>query len=162
MNTYTVGTYSPGKLSVVYDISIQVLPTAPSPTTTHLIGLPEDIMTFWKINSNGHKIDEVSTVAIKEIDIAIPLFTVILRIKINEDALREVMCSWLLFRHSRDWRIKKTRALETNRKNDFVWWNYKKLTMVLTVKMIYINYLLLWIHLQRILDIKIANSLRNL
>lgn len=41
--TYTVGTYSPGKLSVVYDISIHVLPTVPSPTTTHLIGLPEDI-----------------------------------------------------------------------------------------------------------------------
>ena len=35
--TYTVGTYSPGKLSVVYDMSIHVLPTVPSPTTTHLI-----------------------------------------------------------------------------------------------------------------------------
>lgn len=42
--TYTVGTYSPGKLSVVYDISMQVLPTVPSPTTTHFIGLPEDIV----------------------------------------------------------------------------------------------------------------------
>lgn len=41
--TYTVGTYSPGKLSVVYEINIHVLPTVPSPTTTHLIGLPEDI-----------------------------------------------------------------------------------------------------------------------
>lgn len=41
--TYTVGTYSPGKLSVVYEINIQVLPTVPSPTTTHLIGRPEDI-----------------------------------------------------------------------------------------------------------------------
>ena len=39
--TYTVGTYSPGKLSVVYDINIHVFPTVPSPTTTHLIGLPE-------------------------------------------------------------------------------------------------------------------------
>ena len=39
-NTYTVGTYSPGKLSVVYDINIHVFPTVPSPTTTHLIGLP--------------------------------------------------------------------------------------------------------------------------
>ena len=47
--TYTVGTYSPGKLSVVYDISIHVLPTVPSPTTTHLIGLPEDIVdASWK------------------------------------------------------------------------------------------------------------------
>lgn len=41
--TYTVGTYSPGKLSVVYEISIQVFPTVPSPTTTHLIGRPDDI-----------------------------------------------------------------------------------------------------------------------
>lgn len=40
-DTYTVGTYSPGKLSVVYDINIHVFPTVPSPTTTHLIGLPE-------------------------------------------------------------------------------------------------------------------------
>lgn len=46
-NSYTVGTYSPGKLSVVYDISIHVFPTVPSPTTTHLIGRPEDIsLTF--------------------------------------------------------------------------------------------------------------------
>lgn len=43
--TYTVGTYSPGKLSVVYDINMHVLPTVPSPTTTHLMGLPVDI---WK------------------------------------------------------------------------------------------------------------------
>ena len=43
VKTYTVGTYSPGKLSVVYEISIQVLPTVPSPTTTHFIGRPEDI-----------------------------------------------------------------------------------------------------------------------
>lgn len=41
--TYTVGTYSPGKLSVVYEMSMQVLPTVPSPTTTHLMGLPEAI-----------------------------------------------------------------------------------------------------------------------
>ena len=42
-----MGTYSPGNESVVYEISIQVLPTVPSPTTTHLIGLPEDIsLTF--------------------------------------------------------------------------------------------------------------------
>lgn len=41
--TYTVGTYSPGKLSVVYDINMHVLPTVPSPTTTHLMGLPVDI-----------------------------------------------------------------------------------------------------------------------
>jgi len=40
VNTYTVGTYSPGKLSVVYEMSIHVLPTVPSPTTTHLIGRP--------------------------------------------------------------------------------------------------------------------------
>ena len=33
---YTVGTYSSGNLFVVYDMSMQVLPTAPSPTTTHL------------------------------------------------------------------------------------------------------------------------------
>lgn len=44
-NTYTVGTYSPGKLSVVYDINMQVFPTVPSPTTTHFIGLPE-LMIF--------------------------------------------------------------------------------------------------------------------
>lgn len=41
--TYTVGTYSPGKLSVVYEMSIHVFPTVPSPTTTHLMGLPEAI-----------------------------------------------------------------------------------------------------------------------
>ena len=33
----TVGTYSDGNLLVVYEIKRQVLPTAPSPTTTHLI-----------------------------------------------------------------------------------------------------------------------------
>ena len=35
--TYIVGTYSFGKLSVVKEIKRQVLPTAPSPTVTHLI-----------------------------------------------------------------------------------------------------------------------------
>ena len=34
---YIVGTYSPGNELVVYDISIHVLPTEPSPTTTHLM-----------------------------------------------------------------------------------------------------------------------------
>ena len=33
----TVGTYSEGNLLVVYEISKHVLPTAPSPTTTHLM-----------------------------------------------------------------------------------------------------------------------------
>ena len=33
----TVGTYSEGNLFVVYEMSKHVLPTAPSPTTTHLI-----------------------------------------------------------------------------------------------------------------------------
>lgn len=33
----TVGTYSEGNLLVVYDMRRHVLPTAPSPTTTHLI-----------------------------------------------------------------------------------------------------------------------------
>lgn len=33
----TVGTYSTGNESVVYDINMHVLPTVPSPTTTHLI-----------------------------------------------------------------------------------------------------------------------------
>lgn len=33
----TVGTYSEGNLLVVYEINRQVFPTAPSPTTTHLI-----------------------------------------------------------------------------------------------------------------------------
>ena len=33
----TVGTYSEGNLFVVYDIKRHVFPTAPSPTTTHLI-----------------------------------------------------------------------------------------------------------------------------
>ena len=33
----TVGTYSDGNLFVVYDIRRQVFPTAPSPTTTHLM-----------------------------------------------------------------------------------------------------------------------------
>jgi hypothetical protein len=33
----TVGMYSPGKALVVYEINKQVLPTAPSPTTTHLM-----------------------------------------------------------------------------------------------------------------------------
>ena len=41
---YTVGTYSPGKLSVVQDMSMHVFPTVPSPTTTHLIGRPDDIL----------------------------------------------------------------------------------------------------------------------
>ena len=36
-NAYMVGTYSPGKELVVYDINMQVLPTDPSPTTTHLM-----------------------------------------------------------------------------------------------------------------------------
>lgn len=40
---YTVGTYSPGKLSVVYEMSMHVLPTVPSPTTTHLMGRPDDM-----------------------------------------------------------------------------------------------------------------------
>lgn len=55
--TYTVGTYSPGKLSVVYEMSMHVLPTVPSPTTTHLIGRPEDILkkklTIITKNGNG-------------------------------------------------------------------------------------------------------------
>ena len=34
---FTVGTYSDGNLLVVYEIRRQVFPTAPSPTTTHLI-----------------------------------------------------------------------------------------------------------------------------
>ena len=29
---------------MVYEISIQVLPTVPSPTTTHFIGRPDDIV----------------------------------------------------------------------------------------------------------------------
>ena len=41
-----VGTYSPGKESVVYEMSMQVFPTVPSPTTTHLIGRPEDMILF--------------------------------------------------------------------------------------------------------------------
>jgi len=44
--TYTVGTYSPGKLSVVYEISMQVFPTVPSPTTTHLMGRPVAMATI--------------------------------------------------------------------------------------------------------------------
>lgn len=36
-NILTVGTYSEGNLLVVYEINRQVFPTAPSPTTTHLI-----------------------------------------------------------------------------------------------------------------------------
>lgn len=36
-NRLTVGTYSEGNLLVVYEINRQVLPTAPSPTTTHLM-----------------------------------------------------------------------------------------------------------------------------
>ena len=41
-----MGTYSPGKLSVVYEMSMHVFPTVPSPTTTHLIGRPEDMFFF--------------------------------------------------------------------------------------------------------------------
>ena len=37
--TYIVGTYSPGNELVVYEMSIQVFPTEPSPTTTHFISL---------------------------------------------------------------------------------------------------------------------------
>jgi len=51
-NTYTVGTYSPGKLSVVYDINMQVFPTVPSPTTTHFIGLPELMIYYLKKKIN--------------------------------------------------------------------------------------------------------------
>ena len=36
-NQLPVGTYSDGNLFVVYDINKHVLPTAPSPTTTHFI-----------------------------------------------------------------------------------------------------------------------------
>jgi len=50
--TYTVGTYSPGKLSVVYDINMQVFPTVPSPTTTHFIGLPELMIYYLKKKIN--------------------------------------------------------------------------------------------------------------
>ena len=35
--THTVGTFSVGNELYAYDISIHVLPTAPSPTTTHLM-----------------------------------------------------------------------------------------------------------------------------
>ena len=35
----TVGMYSPGKAFVVYEIRRHVFPTAPSPTTTHFMGL---------------------------------------------------------------------------------------------------------------------------
>lgn len=38
-STHIVGTYSPGNELVVYDINIHVLPTEPSPTTTHLMSL---------------------------------------------------------------------------------------------------------------------------
>ena len=38
-NSHIVGTYSPGNEFVVYEISIQVFPTDPSPTTTHFISL---------------------------------------------------------------------------------------------------------------------------
>lgn len=48
-NTHTVGTYSPGKLSVVYDINMQVFPTVPSPTTTHFMGLPELMIYYLKM-----------------------------------------------------------------------------------------------------------------
>lgn len=37
--THMVGTYSPGNEFVVYEMSIQVFPTEPSPTTTHLMSL---------------------------------------------------------------------------------------------------------------------------
>lgn len=37
--TYIVGTYSPGNEFVVYEMSIHVFPTEPSPTTTHFISL---------------------------------------------------------------------------------------------------------------------------
>lgn len=46
----TVGTYSDGNLFVVYEIKRQVLPTAPSPTTTHLIVCIAEV--YWNINSN--------------------------------------------------------------------------------------------------------------
>jgi len=35
--THIVGTYSPGKELVVYEMSIHVFPTEPSPTTTHFM-----------------------------------------------------------------------------------------------------------------------------
>jgi hypothetical protein len=37
-----VGTYSEGNLFVVYEMSRQVFPTAPSPTTTHLRSLADE------------------------------------------------------------------------------------------------------------------------
>lgn len=63
-----MGTYSPGKLSVVYEINIQVLPTVPSPTTTHFIGLPDDIWKWeqfqsfvskWNLNAKTHFGDDL-------------------------------------------------------------------------------------------------------
>ena len=54
-----MGTYSEGNLLVVYEINKQVFPTAPSPTTTHLIVCIFDFKTrenqkarFW-----GHGFD---------------------------------------------------------------------------------------------------------
>ena len=37
--THTVGIYSPGNALAMYEISIHVLPEAPSPTTTHFRSL---------------------------------------------------------------------------------------------------------------------------
>ena len=52
--TYIVGTYSPGKELVVYDMSIHVLPTAPSPTTTHFMSLSV-LAILWKGREEGRQ-----------------------------------------------------------------------------------------------------------
>jgi len=43
----TVGMYSPGNALVVYEIKRQVLPTAPSPTTTHFIDCKPINLGLW-------------------------------------------------------------------------------------------------------------------
>ena len=49
--TYTVGTYSPGKVLLTCAIIIQVFPTVPSPIVTHLTCLSEVADIFLSLSS---------------------------------------------------------------------------------------------------------------
>ena len=64
INLLTVGTYSDGNLLVVYDINRHVLPTAPSPTTTHFIVCILSVVAQSKTNKQN--ISDISLLCLKQ------------------------------------------------------------------------------------------------
>ena len=60
---YTVGTYSSGKVLLVKDISIHVLPTVPSPTMTNLIGTLWWGFNLFAMGSNKHTTKSIDSSA---------------------------------------------------------------------------------------------------